>query len=425
MKLRMIGCSHHRSGVAVRERLAFTEEQAAEALQQWKEERPQNEAVLLSTCNRVEFYAAADGDDLPPCPRLMARHLAVRHDLSVDQLYPELITLRDEQVVNHLFHVAASLDSMVLGEPQILAQVKQAYDLAASLGAAGPMTHGCFQAALRVGKRVAAETSLHRHRVSIPSVAIADFAGRIFERFDDKRVLVVGAGEMADETLRYLTGKGARRITIVNRDPLRAAQLASEWNGESASLTNLTNEVIRADLIISTTGAQEPIVTLPHYQREVAPHRGQRPLFILDLAMPRDFDPRIGDELAVYLYSIDDLHDACNRNRKARERELPLAERIIGEEREKFFVDARHRISAPVIARLRSGLEEPKRAELDRLFNKLPDLNEADRDEVRRFADRLVNKMLHAPMESIRDESREGSPRRLLDALSRLFQLKE
>lgn len=425
MKLRMIGCSHHRSGVAVRERLAFTPDQAAAALADWRAERPQNEAVLLSTCNRVEFYAATVGDDLPPCPRLMARHLAEQRSLPVDQLHTELVTLRDEEVIDHLFHVAASLDSMVLGEPQILAQVKEAYDLASQLGAAGPMTHGCFQAALRVGKRVATETSLHRCRVSIPSVAIADFAGRIFERFDDKRVLVIGAGEMADETLRYLTDQGARHITIVNRDPLRAAQLASQWSGDSASMTQLNEQIARADLIISTTGSPQAVVTLDQFRQKIAPHRHQRPLFVLDLAMPRDFDPRIGDEIGSYLYSIDDLRQACQRNRKARERELPLAERIILDEREKFFVDTRHRVSAPIIARLRSGLEEPKQAELERLFNKLPDLDEEGREEVRRFADRLVNKMLHAPMESLRNESKNGSPHRLLDALSRLFQLKD
>lgn len=425
MKLRMIGCSHHRSGVAVRERLAFTPDRAAEALELWREERPQNEAVLLSTCNRVEFYAAAGGEDLPPCPRLMALHLADLNNVPVEEVHSELITLRDEEVVDHLFRVAASLDSMVLGEPQILAQVKDAYDMASRIGVAGPMTHGCFQAALRVGRRVASETALHRCRVSIPSVAIADFAGQIFERFDDKQVLVLGAGEMADETLRYLADQGARHITIVNRDPNRAALLAKEWKGRAASFAGLVDHAAKADLIISTTGAAETVVTLDQFRQEIAPRRQQRPLFVLDLAMPRDFDPRIGDEIGVYLYSIDDLRQACNRNREARQRELPRAERIILEEREKFSVDARHSISAPVIARLRTELETPKQTELERLFHKLPDLDEDAQQEVRQFADRLMNKMLHAPMESLRDESKTGSPRGLLSALSRLFQLKE
>ncbi len=425
MKLRMVGCSHHQSRVAVRERLAFTPQQAAEALESWRSDRPKTEAVLLSTCNRVEFYTAAPADELPPCPRLMMRQLADAHDVPLDDVASDLVTLRDEEVVTHLFRVAASLDSMVLGEPQILAQVKQAYDLASQLGAAGPMTHGCFQSALRVARRVASETDLHKHRVSIPSVAIADFAGDIFERFDDKRVLVIGAGEMADETLRYLVDAGAKHVTIVNRDPLRAEQLALEWNGESAAMSDLMNQLVRADLVISTTAAGKPIVTAQDYRQKVAPGRKQRPLFVLDLAMPRDFDPAIGDQLGVYLYSIDDLDAACDRNRQARRRALPVAEHIIHEERDKFFIDARHRISAPVIARLRQGLEQPKVAELERLFNKLPDLDDRAQQEISQFADRLVNKMLHAPMESLRDESKKGSPQGLLHALSRLFQLKE
>ena len=425
MNLRLVGCSHHQSAVAVREQLAFTPDLLTSTLQAWRDWRPNTEAVLLSTCNRVEFYVAAPHDALPPCPKLMKRRLADAHHLPLDEVEDELFTLRDEEAVTHLFRVAASLDSMVLGEPQILSQVKQAYDMATGLGVAGPLTHDCFQTALRVARRVASETELHRHRVSIPSVAIADFAGEIFERFDDKRVLVIGAGEMADETLRYLVDAGAKKITIVNRNPKRAAELASEWNAQMAPMGDLLDRLVEADLVISATAAGEPLLTAEEYRHRVAPGRKQRPLFVLDLAMPRDFDPAIGDELGVYLYSIDDLSLACERNRKAREQQLPSAERIIGEERAKFFADARHRMSAPVIAQLRQGLEEPKQAELQRLFNKMPDLDDRQREEIQRFADRLVNKMLHPPMESLRDQSKQGSPHGLLDALSRLFQLKE
>lgn len=409
----------------MREQLAFTPDQAEGALHAWREVLPEAEGVLLSTCNRVEFYAATPEGALPPCPGLIARHLAESRDLPVEEVRPHLVTLRDEQAVEHLFRVAASLDSMVLGEPQILAQVKEAYELARRTNAAGPMTHDCFQRALRVARRVATETGLHRRRVSIPSVAIADFAGQIFERFDDKRVLVIGAGEMADETLRYLKDQGAQRPVIVNRSPARAAELAQEWGGVAAPLDRVLEELVLADLVISTTAAGKPIVTLEDFKAHVVPGRAARPLFVLDLSMPRDFEPAIGELSGVYLYSIDDLSEACERNRQARRRELPLAERIIEEERQRFFVDARHRLSAPVIARLRSGLDGPKKSELDRLFNKLPDLDDHSREEIEQFADRLVNKMLHPPMESLRDESKNGSPHSLLHALQRLFQLKD
>lgn len=423
MKLRMVGCSHHQAAAEVRERLAFTPGEAAAALVAWRDVLPGAEGVLLATCNRVEFYAATPSDELPPCPALIARHLADSRLLPIDAVRPFLVTLRDEQVVDHLFRVAASLDSMVLGEPQIVAQVKQAYELARDAESAGPLTHDCFQRALRVAKRVASETDLHRHRVSIPSVAVADFATQIFERFDDKRVLVVGAGEMAEETLRYLVDHGAREPVVVNRSLDRAERLTVSWGGRATTLDRLVDELAEADLVVTATSAGEPILTAEAYRRFVGPRRAERPLFVVDLSMPRDFDPAIGREPGVFLYSIDDLAAACDRNREARRRELPRAERIVAEERERFFVDVRHRVSAPVIARLREGLEGPKRAELERLFHKLPRLDEGARQEIEEFADRLVNKMLHPPMASLRDESRDGSPHGLLRALSRLFRL--
>jgi glutamyl-tRNA reductase len=285
--------------------------------------------------------------------------------------------------------------------------------------------HGFFQAALRVARRVASQTALHRHRVSVPSVAIADFASRIFERFDDKEVLVIGAGEMAQETLQYLSDAGARHITVLNRDFARAQELANEWRGRAAPWSELADRLVAADLVISTTGADRPIVTLDDYQRRVASRRQQRPLFILDLAMPRDFDPAIRDELGVYLYGIDDLAEACERNRRARAKALPAAERIIDEETRAFISDARHRASGPVIARIRAELAAAQSAELARLFDRLPQLDDKSQQEIRRFADRLVGKMLHPPLESLRDDSRNGSPHRLLEALQRLFQLKE
>lgn len=424
MIFRMVGCSHRQTGVAVRERLAFTPSQIEDALSRWRDRHPETEAVLLSTCNRVELYTAAELPENQLSPQNLTAYLAESHALPVEEFRGQLVTLDDTEVVSHLFHVAASLDSMVLGEPQIMAQVKEAYDLASRLGSAGPLTHGCFQSALRVARRVAHETALHKHRVSIPSVAIADFASQIFERFDDKRVLVIGAGEMADETIRYLIDAGARQLVILNRDPQRAHHLATHWQGEVAPWSDLLPQLVKADLVISTTAAGKPIVTLDDFRREVEPRRQQRPLFILDLAMPRDFDPAISDELGTYLYSIDDLSSACARNRTAREKEVPRAETIITEEVQRFVADSRHRASATVIAKLWEELERPKQAELERLFNKLPELDERQRQEILKFADRLVNKVMHPPMASLRDDAAEGT-HGLLEALGRLFQIRE
>jgi glutamyl-tRNA reductase len=225
--------------------------------------------------------------------------------------------------------------------------------------------------------------------------------------------------------LQYLVDAGARHITVINRDFRRAQALAAEWRGQTAAWDELAPQLVAADLVVSTTGADRPVVTLADYQQKVVRGRYQRPLFILDLAMPRDFEPSIGQELGVYLYGIDDLSEACERNRRARADALPAAERIIDEEVLAFVADTRHRASGPVIARLREGLQCAQSAELERLYEKLPDLDERARQEIRQFSDRLVAKMLHPPLESLRDESRNGTHHGLLEALQRLFQLKD
>jgi len=425
VQLAMVGCDHRRSSLAVRERLAFTPPQVADALAAWRSGHADAEAVLLSTCNRVELYTATTGR-LPRADANAAlAHLAEFHRVPLDEIRDELVVLENADVVRHLFRVAASLDSMVLGEAQILGQVKQAYELAGRTGSAGPLMHHLFQSAVRVARRVAQETSLHRHRVSVPSVAIAELASRVFERFDDKRVLVIGAGKMAQETLQYLADAGARRPTILNRDYGRAQALAEQWCGVPMAWSALADQLVTSDLVVSTTGAEHPVVTLEFYQQQVSRRRHQRPLFILDLAMPRDFEPAIGKELGVYLYGIDDLAEACDRNRAARAKELPAAEAIVDEETVRFVGEVRHRASGPIIARFRAGLERSQAAELERLFQRLPDLDERSRREIQQFADRLVGKMLHPPLESLRDESRNGPPHGLLEALQRLFQLKD
>jgi len=423
MKLQVVGCSHHKASIAVRERLAFGAEQACAALARWRQEYPEVEAVLLSTCNRVELYLATDGEALPGSD-VVAGFLAGCRGLKADEVAPHLFAHADREAVEHLFRVGASLESMVVGEPQILAQVKQSYQLAVQEASAGPLTHAAFQAAVKVARRVATETGVHQRRVSVPSVAVADFAKQIFERFDDKNALVIGAGEMAEETLKYLRDEGTRDLTVVNRSFDRAVELAGRWQGRPVAWDQLPSALAEADLVISITGAGEPIVTLGAY-REVERGRKRWPLFILDLAVPRDFDPAVGDCDGVYLYSIDDLKAACARNRARRQRELPAAEQIIRHETDDFMAEMHHRSTGPVIRQLRDGWERPKEDELARLFHKLPDLDDRAKAEIRRSFDRLVNKLLHPPLESLRDESRHGIPSTLLEALSKLFQLKD
>jgi glutamyl-tRNA reductase len=422
MKLQMVGCSHHNVSVELRERLAFSPDQAAAALDAWRHRFPTSEAVLLSTCNRVELYAAADDIADVPSDRQVKEFLAEFHGLELHQVFDDLFEQSGEAAVRHLFTVAASLDSMVLGEPQILAQVKQAYQLARDQESIGPITHEIFQRALRVAKRVATETSINEKRISVASVAVADFARNVFERFDDKQVLVIGAGETAEETLLYLQEAGAQHVTVINRSPGTAADLAKRYNGQTATWDELETQLIAADVIISATSATEPVVSLKRFQK-IEPQRFQRPLFILDLAVPRDFDPTVSDCIGVYLYSVDDLKETCRRNRADREQELPAAMKIVEEETSLFMHELYHRATGPIIRQLRQGWQEVREQELTRLFNKLPDLSEDERREISQAFERYVNKLLHPPLESLRDESRSGTPHGLLDALRKLFRL--
>ncbi|MFM8413248.1 MAG: glutamyl-tRNA reductase [Planctomycetota bacterium] len=422
--LSLVGCTHRTVPLELRERLAFSAEQAAAALAAFRERFPGREAVLLSTCNRVELYAAGELEAVvPPAAELVA-FLAERRGLDPARLEPVISRERDEAVVRHLFGVAAGLDSMVLGEPQILGQVKQAWALAQEAGTTGPLTAGMFQAALRAAKRVATETGVGRERTSIPSVAVADFAAAVFERFEDKRVLLLGAGKMAGETLRYLREAGVRDVTVVNRTASRAVELAARLGARPGGFAELAAELAAADLVVSTTGADEPVVSLAMYDRIERAREG-RPLVVLDLAVPRDFDPRIGDRPGVWLYSVDDLAAACDANRKSRQREMPAALAIVEEEALRFMADMHHRTTAPVIEQLRAGWSETGEAELERLFRRLPDLGETERAEIRQAFERYAAKLLHPPLASLRSESRSGPPHGLVDALRRLFQLGE
>ena len=434
--LRVIGLNHRSAPLEVREQLAFSSAQVAGALMAWQDQTANLEAVLLSTCNRTELYVASPEDDLPvelPSVEYLLQFL-LNQKFSLTGPVPmrlplasQIFTLDDADAVEHLFAVASGLDSMVLGEVQILAQVKTAYQLALDADTAGSWVHALFQNALKTAKRVATETALHEHRVSIPSIAVSDFARRIFDRLADKNVLVFGAGEMGLETLRYLVEYGAKSITVLNRNQERAEALAAKFGGDNAdwniadwqSRFTLMSE---ADIIVSTTSADEPIVTLADYQK-IEPKRAGRTLCILDLAVPRDFESAIAACAGVHLYSIDDLQEICDKHRQERDKEIPKAEKIVKRSAEAFMKDISHRQNGTVIQQLRERLAKTKDAELFRLFNKLPDLSEQERDEIQYALERLLAKYLHLPLESLRDEPPDAEPQKLIDSLKKLFRL--
>ncbi|MCL2305339.1 MAG: glutamyl-tRNA reductase [Planctomycetaceae bacterium] len=420
--LSVVGLNHHTAPVSVREMVAFAPQQIEVALKNWMEQHDEFEAVLLSTCNRTEFYVAGEIAALPDAGTLF-EFLCREKQLipeQADEIFRHGFSLEGKEASLHLFTVATSLDSMVLGESQVLAQVKAAYQTADEIGSTGPITHFLFQSALKIAKLVASQTKLYQHRVSIPSIAVVDFALRIFERLEDKRTLLFGVGEVGEETLQYLKEHGAKSITIANRSRDKAEELAAKWSGTAVDWEARFEALKTADLLISTTGATEPVLTYADFKR-IEPFRKGKPLFVLDLAVPRDIEPSIGDLPDVYLYSIDDLQAACEKNRRLRDQEVPKAKKILEQENERFYNDLRARKTGEIIKQLREGWNSRKEEELRRLFNKLPDLNEQEQAEIRYSFDRLVGKLLHPPMQSLRDEPPESGS--LLNALKRLFGL--
>ena len=315
------------------------------------------------------------------------------------------------------------MDSMALGDVQIISQVRAAHDVAAEAQTLGLPLNLAFQSAIKAAKRIDTETEIQRHRTSIASIAVKDFAKNIFEDFANKTTLVIGAGQMAEETLEYLIEDGAARIHVVNRTFEKAQELAQKKGGVAVEWDTLEQEILSADLIISAVGATEPILTAQTF-RNLSQRRRRGPLFLLDLGVPRNIDPAIENFPDVYLFTIDDLEQTCQRNRMARQRQLPKAYAIIKEETDSFFQDMAHRQSAPILSRLRDDWESLTTAELKRLFNKRPNLTEEDKQAIEQTVQRLINKFLNAPYQTLRNESKDGTPGILLKSIVKLFRLK-
>lgn len=428
MNLQVVYCNHQSANLSIRERLAFAGDKLEAAYRELANRFRSAEFVVLSTCNRVEVYSAQESPDAAPTRKQIAEFVSDFHRVPLEEFSDELLAETGPDAVRHLFRVASSLDSMVLGEPQIVNQVKEAYRIAQEHNACGPLTHAMFQGAIRVSARVRSDTRLAEGRVSIASVAVSDFGRGIFDRFDDKRVLILGAGEMAEETLRYLCEEGVRHVTVVNRSLENAEKLAAQFASVGASPRSweaLDEELARADMIVSTTGAATPVVDVNRF-REVRRRSGEKPVFILDLGAPRDFAPAIADlDDNVFLYDIDALEETCEQNRRARYREIEKAQLIVDEEAERFMQDVYHMATGPIVKRLREQWHDVSRDELERLRSKLSHLSPADLETVERSMERIVNKLLHPPLEALRHEAKSGTPHGLIDALKRLFHLRD
>jgi glutamyl-tRNA reductase len=430
MKLRMIGCSHHDTPLEIREQVAFSSEQITQALWSIKEQFPDTEAVLLNTCNRVELYWGSSHEDKIATQEAIERFLSEFHRVGLRTIQEHFKVRHDGQAVEHLFMVVSSIDSLVVGESQIPAQVRSAYDRSKLEGAAGAVMHSLFQHANQVSKRVTTETEIHRRRISVPSVAVSEVASEFYERFDDKNIVVIGSGQMGVETLQYLLDAGARNIVIVNRSLDKAQSVAdqmsaaAEFELRAEPWEALDQLLVWADLVVSTTGAAEPIVTESRLKPILA-KRSRPNLLILDLAVPRDFEPAIARLPSVYLYSVDDLQSVCQRNEAFRKQQLPKARKIIDEEVQKILADWNLRQSGDTLRALRDQADLIRDSELLRLFSKqsMQELNAEAHQEILQAVDRVINKLLHGPLQSLREAPHEDHRESLATAIRRLFKL--
>jgi glutamyl-tRNA reductase len=419
MKLLLVGISHRTAPVEVRERVDFNVRGLREALTALGARGSVAEAAIVSTCNRAEIYAVSDDDSA-------ARHDVTRFigeftQVPVADITPHLQQYVDLDAAKHLFRVAAGLDSLVVGEPQILGQVKEAHTAAADAHTAGPVLNRLFHSCFGVGKRVRTETGLGSGAVSVSYAAVA-LAKKIFGDLNGRAVAVIGAGEMGKLTAMHMKTQGVHHMTIVSRTMAHAARTAQTIGGASAApWDELDNVLSASDIVISATGAAQPILTKGHLEQVMRPRRNQ-PLFIIDIALPRDVEAAAGEIEQVFLYNIDDLQATVRENMARRASEVTRAESIVDEEVGKFAAWMRSRGAIPTLVALRQRFESIRKSELERLDFKLSTLPPEARARVDEITHLIVEKLLLTPTEQLKSGDAE-SVGTYAEALTRLFAL--
>lgn len=406
MHLLLVGLSHKTAPIAMREKLTFPAGRQAEALSMLTSDEIISEAVILSTCNRTEVYVVA-GDNEAGVDAVIG-FLADYHDLDRHDLVRYLYIVKGDAVIRHLFRVVASLDSMVIGEAQILGQVKEAYEHAFNAGSTSRAFNRLFRQSFEVGKRVRTETEIGENAVSI-SYAAVELAKKVFESLEGRTILVLGAGKMSELTSKHLVSNGVQSVLVANRTYERAVELAEKFNGEPIAYESLYDRMRDADIVISSTAATEYVVT----KSEVAGvmrGRGGRPLFLIDIAVPRDIDPAVNDLSNVFVYDIDDLNGVVESNLEERMHEARRAEVIIDEEIAEF---ARWRESlevVPTVAAIRAKAEVIRQSEMEKALKRLGGLSEKELQTIDALTCAIVNKMLHGPTARLKQaaESTDG-----------------
>ncbi len=419
MHLTLVGLSHKTAPVEIREKLTFPAHRQEEALSLLSATPDVAEAVILSTCNRTEIYAvtAMDADG----PGAIIDFLADYHDLDRHDLVRYLYFSEGEAVVKHLFRVVASLDSMVLGEAQILGQVKEAYEAAFSNDAAGRIFNKLFRQSFELGKRVRTETDIGENAVSI-SYAAVELARRVFDTLDGRTVLILGAGKMSELTAKHLVSNGVKKVLVANRTYERAEELACKFCGTAIRYDEMFDRMGEADIVISSTAATHYVIDKEQVSRAMRGRRGN-PLFLIDIAVPRDIDPAVNELADVFLYDIDDLSGVVESNLEERMREARKAEVIIAEEMAAFEQWLESMEVVPTVAAIRAKAEQIRCAEMEKALKRLGGLSEKELKTVEALTASIVNKMLHGPTARLKGVAAEKDGYSYVEAARFLYGL--
>ena len=420
MNIIIVGLNHKTAPVEIREKLAFSEEHLGNALYQMKSCQGIDEGLILSTCNRVEVCAVVR--DTQVGYKSLQQFLERTHREGYQgSLAPYFYFYETQEAIRHVFRVASSLDSMVVGEPQILGQIKEAFEVALAHKATGLILNKLFNKAIFVAKRVRTETRIAESPVSVSAMAV-ELASRIFGQLEQTAVLLIGSGEMAESAARHLNSRGVKRIRITGRNYERACELADIFQSKAVPFDRLPNELVEADIVISSTGATQHLITADR-MREIIQARKNRPIFLIDLSVPRNIEPGVNEIDNVYLYNIDDLQLVVEANKKQRQKEADKAEAIIAEEVQTVFKWIKSLDVVPTIVAIREMAEEIRQVEMQRMLNRMGEAPAGTRETLEGLTQAIVNKLLHVPLMVLKHEANSSNGSLYLETIRRLFNL--
>ncbi len=415
----VVGLSHKTAPVEIRERFSFSQEELEDGLVTLSAKNHIEECMIVSTCNRVEVYAVSENAD--GCVDSVKEFLSEFHSIAEGAFSPYLYVSIGHMAVRHFYKVATGIDSMVVGEPQILGQIKQAYKTAVIKSTAGLILNRLSHSAFFVAKRVRTETGIGSRAVSVSYVAV-ELAKRIFDKLTRRKVLLVGSGEMAELAARNLIRAGIGELIIASRNYDNAAQLAERLNGRPIVFEEIFYSLKDVDIIITATGSTEFILK-PQHVKEALKLRNNEPMFMIDIAVPRDIDPRIGELADVYLYDIDDLKSVLDDNIKSRRDNAGKAEEIVIEVERAFQAWLNGLKVVPAIIDLKKRFEQIKMSEVERALAKLENYSDKDKDVIRLMASRIIGKILHGPLTNLKKEASTSRGALYVDSVKKLFEL--